>query len=78
LTPKLDKPVHGHKPTLASTDTSPETKALVEALQNVLRNEEAWYIAEEHLSKVRGSIEEKYRALLEKAPVEDPLDALLD
>ncbi len=55
---------HPLKPTLGSLETSPEAKALVEELQNVLRSEEAWYIAENHLNRAKKTIEEKYEAIL--------------
>ncbi len=64
--PLIDEPTtHPRKPTRGSLETSPEAKALVEELQNVLRNEEAWYIAEEHLKRAKqSSIEEKYEVIL--------------
>jgi len=63
------KRTHPEKPTLGSTQTSREAKELVEALQNVLRNEEAWYIAEQHLRRARGgrTIEEQFAEILEEA-----------
>ena len=63
------KRTHPTKPTLGSNETSPEAKALVEALQNVLRNEEAWHIAEEHLSNARKrgqTIEAQYEQIREE------------
>lgn len=73
------KRTHPEKPTLGSNEASPDAKALVEALQNVLRNEEAWYIAEAHIRKIRGSIEEQYRQILEDSKkAGEILSALVD
>jgi hypothetical protein len=57
---------HPEKPTLGSNETSREAKELVEELQNVLRCEEAWYIAEKHLRRARGgrTIEEQFADIL--------------
>jgi hypothetical protein len=61
-----EKRTHPEKPTLGSNDTSPEAKQLVEDLQNILRCEEAWYVAEDHLNRVRKTIEEQYREILDE------------
>ena len=39
--------------TIGSNEASQEAKALVLALRDVLSNEEAWAIAEEHLKRAR-------------------------
>lgn len=40
-------------PTQSSKDTSKDAKALWDKLQNVLRNEEAWYIIDRALAEYR-------------------------
>jgi hypothetical protein len=68
-----EKHTHPVKPTLGSNETSREAKELVEELQNVLRCEEAWYIAEEHLSRARAqgrSIEHQYADIVEELHAE--------
>jgi len=47
-------------PTLGWHEASEEAKSLVSALRDVLRNEEAWAIAEEHLRMARAKWEAEY------------------
>ena len=47
----LEPKTHPVRPTLSSKEASPEAKALVEALRDVLANEEAWFIAQAHLDR---------------------------
>ncbi len=44
---------HKQKPTLGRTEASKRTIELWEELQNITKNEEAWYIIEHHLSLER-------------------------
>jgi hypothetical protein len=45
------KPTHGDPHTLSYNDASIRAKVLVEALRDVIRPEEAYRIAEDHLSQ---------------------------
>ena len=41
------------KPTIGSLEATPQTKALWDEMQNVLRNEEAWEIIQRYLKTAR-------------------------
>jgi hypothetical protein len=46
---------HAQRETLGSNETSPEVKELWLSLQDIMRNEEAWFILEQFIRTVRGS-----------------------